>query len=267
MNSTVTFENLPIEMKIYLFRNFFNFAEKVEVLQSEYFSPVLSDLYAWMQKPKIPFKQLKGAAELYLNNIETGCYGNGEKKMIYRVYKDLKRGTLFINEYAHKVVPLRKICCKNHKSLKLNVPIEKIQQLVHALKFNHTMLQNDIYTDKMGLFCFSVDPGILKSLELNMLIPIPDTKFCIFKKDYCFLVIYCNNGNSDIDSSSNPELLRLLAKILHLRCSKIISSENYFACKMFPWYEKFTLVRKNKFQFLSRKKMIKLTTRRRLLVS
>lgn len=267
MPSTVTFEDLPIEIKIYIFRNFFNFSEKVNVLKNNYFLRYLRDLYAWKEKPKVPFNTLKGAATHYLNDIEIGCYLNSRKKMIYSVQKNIKRGILFINEYAHKTVPTQKMCCKQHKVKKVHVPIDKIEKLLHVLKSDNTVLQNDIYTDQMGFFCFCIDNGILKTFELNTLIPVPNTKFCIFRKYYYFVIIYCNNGNSDINSSSNPELLNLLSMILHSNCSKIISSPNYFACRMFAWYDKFTLIRQNKFEFLSRKKLIKLTTTKRLLLS
>lgn len=260
------FELLPVEIAISIFRQFFTFDEKVKVLKDDYFAKYLSNKYAWKDKPDVSLKTLKGAAENFLNEIEEGFYDNiNNKNIIYKVQKYSHRGELHIFEYAHKTLPTQKMCCKKHKVIKDYLPTNQVKRFLHSFRSNYKMLKDDIYTDALGLFKVTIDYGIMADFECNTLIQI-HTNFFIFKKEEDYsVIIHSKKACSNTGYQPDKELLLLLVKVQLSNYAKIIKSENYIAYKLFPWHEKFKLIRRKTFNFMSQKKLIKVTYRKRFL--
>lgn len=266
MDSSSYFKKLPDEIGVSIFRNFFSFDEKVKVLQDNYFWTFLSDSYAWRDKPKISLKTLKGASENLLNEIESGFYGRNNNKTIYKVLKNTKRGVVSLEEFIHKI-EYPEPSCKKRKITKKFVPINEVKELFTVLKSRYQFFTYDIFTDKVGLFIFSINAKHIENLELNTLMHIGKTNFFIYKKNRYFVLIegkgdYSNmNSFSQADLSSNSELVLLLLRIANSNCNKIMKTKNFIACKMIPWKKKFKCTRKSTFNYMLRKKMIKVTTK------
>lgn len=264
MESLNQFKVLPIELSIEFFRNFFTYDEKVRVLKDDYFWPYLCDSYAWREKPKISLKALKGASKYLLNEIESGVYLN--RRLIYKVLNNTKKGIVTIETFVH-VADTTKFSCTQPKVITKTVPINKVKSSFNFIKSGN-ILKNDIFTDVSGNFMYSINAKHIENFEMHTLIHISKSDFFIYRKERYFVLIRGSNGKysntvsfSCSDLSSNSELLLLIYEIQFSSCNKIIIRKNYIACKMIPWKQKYKCIHKTTFNYMLRKKNIKVISR------
>lgn len=257
---------LPMEISITIFRNFFTFDEKVNVLKDDYFWSFLSDPCAWREKPKIPWVTLKGASAHLLNEIECGYYGKDDSKKIYKVSKNAKRGSVIVEEFEHVTDIAETSSNKKRFVMKEFLPINQVQSAFRSLKSKYKVLSNDIFTDRLGCFIVDLDLKCIKDLPYHTLLQIDKNPFFIYKKHrYLFLIagnetddqITCFSSDTEID---NSELLHLVCQMEYTNCKNCIQTKNFTACKIFPWRKCFKFTMKTTFNYMFRKKMIKVTT-------
>lgn len=263
------FNILPNEIVIGIFRDYFNYDEKVNILKDDYFWRYLNTSYAWKEKLKIPLKTLKGASENLLNEIESGYYRYMRKntKIIFKVLNNTKRGTVTIEQFVHGT-KLLGINSNQSKTIKEYVPIERVKSMFYHLKSNYLVFKHDIYTDKWGHFIVDIEPRFLENLGYYILTKAPEyPNVLIYKKHYYFVFIignleYCNMHPFSAETFVfNSELLLLICRIAHSNCNKIIKTKNYIAYKMKPWRNFYRFTMKTTFNYMSNRKMIKLTTK------
>lgn len=259
---------LPIEISVGIFRNFFNFDEKVKVLQDDYFWQFLSDPYAWREKPKVPLKTLKGASESFLNAVESGFYLRKDHSVVYKVINDVKRGVVTLEKFKHEII-LPDGSCKQPKVTKNFLRTNDVKEFFSILKSEFKVLQHDdIFTDRLGWVVISIDAKVLENLKVNTLTHI-HTNYFIYKKNQYFVFIEGRGVFSNIisftkeDFHANTELACLILQICFTSCEKIIKTKNFIACKMIPWKRKFKSMKKTTFNYMSRKKLVKVTTKRK----
>lgn len=261
---------LPIEIAVGIFRNFFNFNEKVKILPDDYFWKFLRDPYAWREKPKVSLKTLKGASESYLNAINSGIYAGQihNTNFIFKVIQDAKRGVVTIEKYMHvKNLPIAN--CQLPKKKTYFLRTSDTTELFSIFKSDLQSFRYDVYTDKLGLNLLAINTKELEKFELNKLTHINNTNRFFYRKNrYCVhiqgLGAYSNiTSFTQADYNSNVELVLLVLHINFTSCKKIIKTKNFLAFKMIPWKKKFKCIQKSKFNYMSSKNLVKVITTRK----
>lgn len=268
MCSTNLLKLLPIEISIGIFRNYFTSDEKVKVLKDDYFWNFLSHPYAWREKPTIPWITLKGAAENLLNDIECGYYISLDEPKIIKVSKNLKRGSVIIEEFKH-VINIAEISSGNKKPkvIKEFLEISQVHTAFCYLKSKYVIIKDTMFTDKFGNYVINVDLKQLQDAPYHTLLQIDNEHFFIYKKhDYLVLIIGKKEGDplkcfSSEIPNDNLELLKIVCQIESSNCKNYIKTDNLIACKIVPWRKYFKIVIKTTFNYMYRQKKIKVTTR------
>lgn len=266
MDSTNLLKLLPIELSIGIFRNYFTPDEKVKVLKDDYFWNFLSHPYAWRDKPKIPWITLKGAAENLLNEIDCGYYTRDYEKKIYKVSKDVKRGSVIIEEFKH-VNDISEFNSGNNKPvIKEFLDINQVHSAFNCLKSKYNVLRDDIFTDKCGHFTISMDLKQIQEAPYHVVMQIDDNPFFLYKKHEYVVLIVHKKERKPINYfcletvNDNLEMVSLLDQIDFSNCKNYIKTDNLIACKILPWRRYFKSTMKTTFNYMFRKKMIKVTT-------
>lgn len=262
------FNLLPIEIAIGIFRNYFNYDEKVKLLKDDFFWHYLSSPYAWKEKLKIPLKTLKGASENLLHEIESGYYTYRRKttREILKIINDTKRGRVTVESFVHEAY-LSRNSSNQPKIFKEYVPTDRVKFLFNILKSNYHVFKHDIYSDRLGHYTIGIDPRFLENMEYHSLKKVRGYNVLIYKKYKYFVLIvgdlqFCKmNPFSPETLHSNLELLRLISKIAYSDCSKMMVTKNYAACKMKPFRNFYRFKGKVTLDYMSRKNLIKLTTK------
>lgn len=259
------FNLLPNEIAIGIFRSYFNYDEKLNMLKDDYFWCYLSTPYAWKEKLKVSLKTLKGASENLLHEIESGYYKHKEKKTvsIFKVLKNNKRGIVTVEQFIHKTQ--RSSINSNQPKVKKDcISTDRVKSVFNHIKSNYRVLQHDIYTDRWGLNTVDIELTFLESMKCYALLEAPGyLNVYIYKKPQCFYYIVGDLEFCKMNPISNlpPELIHFVSKIAHSNCNKIMKTKNYYACKMIPWRKYYRCRVKTTFNYMFSKKMIKITTK------
>lgn len=266
MTAANWFNLLPEEIPIGIFRDYFNYDEKLKMLKDDYFWQYLSSPYAWKEKLNVSLKTLKGASENLLYDIESGYYSlKGKYTLIIKVSKNVKRGTVTVETFIPKNRCLN-INSNQPKLIKEYASIDRVKSLFNDFKSNYRFLKYNIYTDRWGLNIFDIDPKFFENMMYYVLYEVPEMPNVYIYKKYQYLVYiisdeeFCKR-NPCSGQSFLLELHHLLNKIIDSNCNKIMKCGHFFAFKMRPWRMFYKCRMKTIFNYMLRKNMIKITTK------
>lgn len=257
------FKNLPNEIAIGIFRDYFTFDEKVSLMKDDIFWPYLSDHYSWKTKPKISLKSLKGACENLLNGLEEGFYVQRDLPAVYKITKNSRRGVINVELFKGKIA-IKKPIQTRPKLVNTIISIDKLKELYHLINSRCVRLNHSLFADKFGEYSIALDQTYVDNLAMRTLTKIDETSHFIFKAPRYFVFFRAHKKYAATEPAIFIELKSLLIRMLFTNCTKVMRSKNYIACKMLPWRESFKSVLKMNLSFLSRSNTIKATIRKKL---
>lgn len=244
------FQNLPVELQCYIFRNYLSTAEKINLLHIKVFEKALLTKYSWRHLPQISLKTYMCISKNYLHILKPGLYLSESSRSLYEIVLHAKTGVLTLECFTLKN--------NNGSALRrpasTNYSIPEFQEILMKIRNSSQKISDYFYVNKEFFVCLD-RPHLFKD---NIIYRTGyDQLSCLQEKNFYILHIR--------KSCPLNELQFYMANFMRKKGKHFEKHHSYDIMKLTHWRKCLTSTLKVKYTYRPRKKMIEAKGVRKLL--
>lgn len=186
------FQNLPIELQCHIFRNYFSFAEKMNVFHVKEFEKILLARFSWRERPKIALSTYMHISKNYLHILKPGHYVSHSLKSLYEIVLHAKTGELTLESFTLKNYD----GSTRRRSASTNYSIPEFQNLLMNIRHSSEKISEYCYVNRKYYVC--IDRPELFTDDIIYRTG-PDQLSCLQKKHLYIMDVHKNCPSYELE--------------------------------------------------------------------